>query len=103
MSITPLRLALAAVAVTAPMAGTATGRAQAADAAGPPVPALLAALDADKDGRLTLEELDADREQQLARFDPTATAAVGGGVSGLLAGCRPRAAGTAVSRRRPQP
>ena len=69
MRITPLRLALAAAAVTAPMVGTATGPAQAADAAGPPVPALLAALDANKDGRLTLEELDADREQQLARFD----------------------------------
>lgn len=69
MRITPLRLALAAVAVAAPVVGMAAGLAQAADAVVPPVPALLAALDANKDGRLTLEELDADRERRLAQFD----------------------------------
>jgi hypothetical protein len=43
--------------------------AHAEDAVRPRVPALMAALDANKDGRLTLEELDTDRAQQFAKFD----------------------------------
>ena len=57
----------AAIAAAA-LAGVVTP-ARAGDAVSPRVPALLAALDANRDGRLTLEELDADREQQFARFD----------------------------------
>jgi Ca2+-binding EF-hand superfamily protein len=41
----------------------------AADPAPRGVPALLAALDADHDGRLTSEELHAARKQQVTRFD----------------------------------
>jgi hypothetical protein len=41
----------------------------AADPAAPRVPALLAALDADRDGRLTQGEMHAARGQQIARFD----------------------------------
>jgi Ca2+-binding EF-hand superfamily protein len=41
----------------------------AADPAAPRVPALLAALDADRDGRLTRGEMHAAREQQIAKFD----------------------------------
>src|SRR4051794_35727848 len=44
--------------------------AYAADSGRPRVlPQLLVSLDANKDGRLTLDELDTAREQQLARFD----------------------------------
>ena len=47
----------------------ATAPAFAADPAASRVPALLAALDADRDGRLTQGEMHAAREQQVARFD----------------------------------
>ncbi|MDP9134915.1 MAG: EF-hand domain-containing protein [Actinomycetota bacterium] len=47
----------------------AAAPAVAAPVAQPRVPALLAALDADRDGKLTLQELHTAREQQVDRFD----------------------------------
>jgi Ca2+-binding EF-hand superfamily protein len=49
------------------LAGTAPAFAD--GPAAPRVPALLAALDADRDGRLTQSEMHAAREQQIAEFD----------------------------------
>ena len=60
---------LGVATLAAPILSVSPSPAQADDAVRPRVPALLAALDANKDGRLTLEELEADREQQFARFD----------------------------------
>ncbi|MFZ1429954.1 MAG: EF-hand domain-containing protein [Geminicoccaceae bacterium] len=53
----------------APILSAWASPAHADDATRPRVPALMAALDVNKDGRLTLEELDADRAQQFAKFD----------------------------------
>ena len=59
--------------LTGLLAGTALlligAAAQAADVAAPRVPALLAALDGDQDGRLTLDEMRGARHDQMARFD----------------------------------
>ncbi len=61
---------LGVAALAAPiLSASSPSPAHADGAVRPRVPALLAALDANKDGRLTLEELEADREQQFARFD----------------------------------
>ena len=48
---------------------TAAGPALAAGAAPPRTPALLAAQDADRDGRLTLDEMRHARQEQVQRFD----------------------------------
>ncbi len=67
MPITSLT-ALRATAIVLPLSVMPSVHA-AEPASVPRLPALLAALDADQDGRLTLAELEADRERQFARFD----------------------------------
>lgn len=69
MRVAHFHILFAEAAVAAVVLSSVVAPARADDAVSPRVPALLAALDANKDGRLTLEELDADREQQFARFD----------------------------------
>lgn len=69
MRIVHYHILLGVAGVAAPILSASLSPAHADDAVRPRVPALLAALDANKDGRLTLEELDADREEQFARFD----------------------------------
>jgi hypothetical protein len=59
---------LLAVGACAVLAAAAT-EACAAEVVRPNVPALLASNDADRDGRLTLAELEGARERQMARFD----------------------------------